>query len=59
MKIRKELVVLESIGLYIILIVIYCDLERENYKVVKFYMNISSYFEPPSFKRRPPMSATH
>ena len=27
------------------MLVIYCDLERENYKVLKFNVNISSNFE--------------
>ena len=40
----KNTVVLEYIRLDIT-IVIYCYLERENYKVLKFYMNNFSYFE--------------
>ena len=27
------------------MLVIYCDLERENYKVLKFHVNISCNFE--------------
>ena len=38
--------------------VIYCYLERENYKTLKFHEKNSFYFEisAPSFKLRPPRS---
>ena len=41
----KELVVLENLRLYIMLVVIYYYMKRENYKVLKFDVNNSSYFE--------------
>ena len=41
----KNIVVLEYIRLDIIMTVIYCYLERENYKVLKFLLNNFTYFE--------------
>ena len=41
----KNIVVLEYIRLDIIMTVIYCYLERENYKVLKFLLNDFTYFE--------------
>ena len=41
----KELAVLENLRLYIMLVVIYYYMKRENYKVLKFDVNNSSYFE--------------
>ena len=38
-------VVLEYLSIYILMAVIYCYLKSENYKVLKFHMNYSSYFE--------------
>ena len=41
------------------MVVIYCYLERENCKILKFHENNSSAFENNpsySFKRRPPIS---
>ena len=55
----KKPVVLEYIWQDIIMVVIYCCLDKENYKVFKFPMNNLNYFEirdslfkPPSNKRR-------
>ena len=43
------------------MVVIYCYLERGNYKVLKFHVNVSFTLKeaPLSFKRRPPISTTH
>ena len=41
----KNIVVLKYIRLDIIMTVIYCYLERENYKVLKFLLNNFTYFE--------------
>ena len=41
----KNIVVLEYKRLDIIMTVIYCYLERENYKVLKFLLNNFTYFE--------------
>ena len=49
----------ENLRIYAIKVLINCYLKRENYKVLKFYLNNSSYFEistspfqaPPSNKR--------
>ena len=56
---KKTLVVLESIRQDIIMVGIYCCLNKENYKVFKLPMNNFCYFEirdsffkPPSNKRR-------
>ena len=53
------MVVLEYMLQDIIMVVIYCCLDKKNYKVFKFPMNNLSYFEirdslfkPPSNKRR-------
>ena len=45
MKKWKQLVVLEYLRLHILLVVIYYYLERRYYKVLKFDVIISSYFE--------------
>ena len=45
MKKWKSLVVLEYLRLYILLVIIYCYLEKEKYKVLKSYVNIFSYLE--------------
>ena len=46
MKIKtKKTVVLEYIGQDIIMLVIYCCLERENHKNFKFPMNNFRYFQ--------------
>ena len=42
---EKNIVVLEYIRLDIIMAIIYCYLERGNYKVLTFYFNNFSYFE--------------
>ena len=39
----KLLAVLKYLRLYIIMVIIYCYLKRENYKVFKFQVNNSSY----------------
>ena len=44
-KWKKIIVALECIRLDIIMTVIFCYLERENYKVLKFQINNFSYFE--------------
>ena len=52
----KKLKVTSSSGIfkpYIIIVVIFCYLESENYKVLKFHVNNSSYFE----KSAPPLSS--
>ena len=56
---KKKLVVLEYIRQDITMRVIYCCLDKENYKVFKFPVNNFCYFEirdslfkPPSNKRR-------
>ena len=36
-------------AIYIIMAVIYCNLERENYKVLKFNRNNFSYFKISDF----------
>lgn len=41
----KAIAVLQYIRLYFIMAVVYCYLEKENYKVLKFHMNNFSYFE--------------
>ena len=45
MKKCKPLVVPEHLTRYFISAVLYCYLERENYKVLKFNVNSSSYFK--------------
>ena len=44
MKNWGKIVVPEYIRVNIIMAVIYCYLERENYKILKFLMNNFSYF---------------
>ena len=45
MKKILKVVVLGYVRLYMIMVVIYYYLERENYKVLKFHVNNYSYFE--------------
>ena len=45
MKKKKNVVVLKYIRQDIMMVVIYCYLEKENYKVFKFPMNTFCYFE--------------
>ena len=45
MKKSKQLVVKEYLKLYILLVVIYCYLEKKNYKFLKFDIKISFYLE--------------
>ena len=44
-KKRKNVIVLEHMRLDIIMAVIYCYLESENYEVLKLHVNNFSYFE--------------
>ena len=45
MKKILKVVVLGYVRLYMIMVVVYYYLERENYKVLKFHVNNYSYFE--------------
>ena len=44
-KYKNLLVVLEYLRLYILMLVICCYFEKENYKFLKFQVNNSCYFE--------------
>ena len=44
-QMKKTRVVMDSIRLDIIIITIYCYLEREIHRVLKFHMKSSLYFE--------------
>ena len=50
MKKGMQLVVLGYIRLYVLMVVIYCYLERKNYKVLKLHdISNVSYFERSAF----------
>ena len=56
---KKNAVVLKYIRQDIMMVVIYCYLEKENYKVFKFPMNNFCYFEIGDSLFKPPSNKLH